>query len=277
MNLPQWLNASIQPTSETRAKGGESGYTEKWGQKVGTSESLVPQGFQELVPTVPTVPTEKQSPQKRHPPTPAKETAAYQNDTDVANRYAVSGDTRPPLAALPRQRLSVDLLQRVNLICRLERWPSADRAEWLGMLRAQIERDGVPPAMLVSTLDSHLARHHAGVDADDDREAIEERAAIMQHDGGWPRAEAERRASQANDCMSCRHWQGEATVPDARQRVAQMVGLPTPHKGNQSIGICGARYRPWRISNLASEADYTHWHFIGQCACQPARAQERAA
>ncbi|AUH49696.1 hypothetical protein CXB49_02035 [Chromobacterium sp. ATCC 53434] len=133
------------------------------------------------------------------------------------------------------------------------------------MLSAQIARDGVPAAELAAALDAHLARHHGGLD---DREAIEERAAIIEYDGGLPRAEAERRAGRVNDCIGCRHWRGETTVPDARQRAAQMVGLRTPHRGNATVGLCGARYRPWRVSNLAGTADYTRWHFIGQCAGQ---------
>ncbi|WP_434632961.1 hypothetical protein [Chromobacterium sp. CV08] len=181
-------------------------------------------------------------------------------------------EAKPSSAALP-----AGLNRRVERICRLERWSGADRAEWRSLLRAQISRDGVPPAELAAALDAHLARHHAGVDADDDREAVEERAAIIEHDGGLPRAEAERLAGRVNDCMRCRHWSGETTVPDARQRAVQMVGLHTPHRGNAAMGLCGARYRPWRASNLAGTADYIRWHFIGQCAFLPARIGDRAS
>ncbi|WP_146042095.1 hypothetical protein [Chromobacterium sinusclupearum] len=273
MNLPQWLKATIHPDPETAPDDEKSGYRKKWGQEVGTSEILTQQGFQEVVPTVPTVPTKKQSPGKTLATLPA-EAGDIPSAGDFAAGIVTALVMKQPL---PPATLPADLLERVNLICHLERWPSTDRAEWLGMLRAQIERDGVPVAELVAALDAHLERHHSGASADDDREAIEERAAIMEHDGGLPRAEAERRAKMANDCMTCRHWKGEVTVPDARQRAAQMVGLQTPHRGNATQGMCGARYRPWRISNLASEADYTRWHFIGQCAFQPAHTQERAA
>ncbi|MBT2866549.1 hypothetical protein JQK19_04775 [Chromobacterium violaceum] len=273
MNMPQWLNATIHQSGKSSPEEAKSGNTGTWEQKTGTPEILIQQGFQEVVPTVPTVPTEKQSPQKTLSSLPL-EGGAIPSAGDFAAGIVTALVMKQPM---PPAALPSDLLERVNLICNLERWPSAGRAEWLGMLRAQIERDGVPVAELVAALDAHLNRHHAGATADDDREAIEERAAIMEHDGGLSRAEAEHRAKQANDCMNCRHWKGEATVPDARQRAAQMVGLQTPHRGNATQGMCGARYRPWRISNMASEADYTRWHFIGQCAFQPAHIQEHAA
>ncbi len=274
MNLPQWLNATIHPAQENRPGEAKSGNTGTWEQKTGTAESLTQQGFQEFVPTVPTVPTEKQSPQKTHPATPSEGGNGLTSAGDIAAGLVTALVMRQPM---PPAALPADLLERVNLICSLGHWAPAERAEWLGMLRAQIERDGVPVAELVATLDAHLARHHAGVEADDDREAIEERAAIMEHDGGLVRAEAERRAGQVNDCMRCRHWKGEATIPNSRQHALQLVNPGHSYRGNTIMGACAKRYRPWRVSNLASEANYLRWHFIGQCAYQLARTREQAA
>lgn len=158
------------------------------------------------------------------------------------------------------------VLERVDRICRLERWRDADRAGWLETLGRQLHADGVPAAELVAALDAHLYVHHPEHANADDAEAFEERAAILEFDASLPRAEAERLAAKHNDCASCRHWHGEATIPDARQRAAMLVGLPAPRLNNATLGVCRARYRPWRISNLPGCADYLRWHYIGECA-----------
>lgn len=160
------------------------------------------------------------------------------------------------------------LLQRVDRICRLERWRDDDRAAWLQTLGRQLE-EGVPAAELIAALDAHLYVHHRKHAYADDVEAFEERAAILEFDAHLPRSQAERLAAKHNDCANCRHWRGEATIPDARQRAAMLVGLPAPRLGNATVGVCAAGYRPWRVSNLADSADYLRWHFIGECAAKP--------
>lgn len=62
--------------------------------------------------------------------------------------------------AVTKQTIPVELLERVNLIFRLESWIEADRLEWIGILQRQIERDNVPVSELITTLDAHLDRWH---------------------------------------------------------------------------------------------------------------------
>ncbi|WP_146176575.1 hypothetical protein [Chromobacterium sp. Panama] len=100
-------------------------------QKGGTAENRAQKGFQDVVPTVPSIPTQKQSPRNH-------------------DQTRFTTPTGWPF----------DLLERVDLICRLEGWDTASRAEWLDILRRQIERDDVPATELVSCLDTHLAQHH---------------------------------------------------------------------------------------------------------------------
>ncbi|POZ63895.1 hypothetical protein [Chromobacterium alticapitis] len=182
---------------------------------------------------------------------------------------------QPPRRASGGAPLPEMLLQRVNLVCALERWPGQARAEWLAVLSRQLARDGVPAAELAAALDAHLAIHASAHAAD--HEAFEERAAILEFDGGLPRAEAELKAARRNDCQGCRHWRGEATLPDARQRAAMLVGLAPARLGNATVGVCAARYRPWRASNIAGEADYLRWHYIGECSREPAATSPAAA
>ncbi|QEL56868.1 hypothetical protein [Chromobacterium paludis] len=166
----------------------------------------------------------------------------------------------------PRSLLPDYLMRRVDRICRLERWRDADRAGWLETLGRQLHEDGVPAAELVAALDAHLYVHHPEHAHPDDVEAFEEPAAILEFDAHLPRPPAERLAAKHNNCASCRHWHGEATIPDARQRAAMLAGLPTPRLGNATVGVCAAGYRPWRVSNLVDCADYLRWHYIGECA-----------
>ena len=192
---------------------------------------------------------------------------------DIAAGIVTAVAIRQPT---PAPALPADLLERVNLICRLEQWPAADRAEWLGILRRQIEQDGTPVRELVACLDAHLAKHHAGVAGDDDREAFEERAAIMQHDGGLTRCEAEEQAAKVNECLTCLHWRGEATIPSSRQQVQSLVNPASNFRQNKVIGACQARYRPWRSSSDPAQSQYLQWIFIGQCAYTPA-GKDKAA
>lgn len=261
MSIPAWLTGSLEGEPKTPVHQQESGYKEKWGQKVGTAGILTQQGFQDFVPTVPTVPTEKQSPRK-----------SEENTPKPGNPFTAVATAQPtPAPALP-----ADLLERVNLICRLEQWPAADRAEWLGILRRQVEQDGTPVCELVACLDAHLAKHYAGVAGGDDREAIEERAAIMEYDGGLPRAEAERLASQVNDCMTCCYWQGVQPYPNPRHKVLSGSG-PGHEPRSLLMGACARHQRPWRVSNVPGDANYSRWHLVGQCGYSKTVDWEQAA
>lgn len=259
MSIPAWLTGSLEGEPKTPVHQQESGYKEKWGQKVGTAGILTQQGFQDFVPTVPTVPTEKQSPRK-----------SEENTPKPGNPFTAMA-TGQPTPDLP-----ADLLGQVNLICRLEQWPAADCVEWLGILRRQVEQDGTPVRGLVAGLDAHLAKHHAGMVGNDDREAIEERAAIMEYDGGLLRAEAERLASQVNDCMSCRYWQGVQSYPSQRHKALRGSG-PSHEPRSLLMGACAKHQRPWRVSNVPGDANYSRWHLIGQCGYSKAVDWEHAA
>ena len=154
MIMDNWFDGILSEGQAAPARPLESGYKSEMGTKVGTAEILAQQGFQDFVPTVPTVPTEKQSPRK-----------SEENTPKPGNPFTAVATAQPtPAPALP-----ADLLERVNLICRLEQWPAADRAEWLGILRRQVEQDGTPVCELVACLDAHLAKHYAGVAGGDDR------------------------------------------------------------------------------------------------------------
>ncbi len=255
MSIPAWLTDSLEGEPKTPVHQQESGDKEKWWQKVGTAESLTHQWFKDFVPTVPTVPTEKQSPRN-----------SEENTPKPGNPFtAVATGQLPP--ALP-----ADLLERANL----EQWPAADRVEWLGILRRQLEQDGTPVRGLVACLDTHLAKHHAGMVGNDDREAIEERAAIMECDGGLLRAEAERLASQVNDCMTCRYWQGVQSYPSPRHKALRGSG-PSHEPRSLLMGACAKHQRPWQVSNVPGDANYSRWHLVGQCGYSKAVDWEHAA
>ncbi|MTD33442.1 hypothetical protein [Paludibacterium denitrificans] len=192
--MDSWLDSVLAVGEESPVCSPLSGNRAEGEQKVGTAESLMQQGFQDFVPTVPTVPTKKQSPRKSEENTPkAGETFTPVGDLTAGVVTALATGQATPAPTLP-----ADLLERTNLICQRERWPEADRVEWLDILRRQIDRDHVPVPELVATLDAHLARHHTPPDPEHDREAFEERAAILEYDGGLPRAEAERLAGQVH-------------------------------------------------------------------------------
>ena len=257
--MDNWFDGILSEGQAAPARPLESGYKSEMGTKVGTAEILAQQGFQDFVPTVPTVPTEKQSPRK-----------SEENTPKPGNPFTAMA-TGQPTPALP-----ADLLEQVNLICRLEQWPAADRVEWLGILRRQLEQDGTPVRGLVACLDTHLAKHHAGMVGNDDREAIEERAAIMECDGGLLRAEAERLASQVNDCMTCRYWQGVQSYPSPRHKALRGSG-PSHEPRSLLMGACAKHQRPWRVSNVPGDANYSRWHLVGQCGYSKAVDWEHAA
>ena len=253
--MDNWFDGILSEGQAAPARPLESGYKSEMGTKVGTAEILAQQGFQDFVPTVPTVPTEKQSPRN-----------SEENTPKPGNPFtAVATGQLPP--ALP-----ADLLERANL----EQWPAADRVEWLGILRRQLEQDGTPVRGLVACLDTHLAKHHAGMVGNDDREAIEERTAIMEYDGGLPQAEAERLASQVNDCMTCRYWQGVQSYPSPRHKALRGSG-PSHEPRSLLMGACAKHQRPWRVSNVPGDANYSRWHLVGQCGYSKAVDWEHAA
>ncbi|WP_157222120.1 hypothetical protein [Chromobacterium haemolyticum] len=244
MTLPKWLSTTLHPDDKTAPDNSKSGNTGTGEQKVGTSESQAQQGFQEVVPTVPTVPTKKQSPLK----------------------IDQEEEKTPP--GLPD-----DLRRRVAQICQLERWDAATRIAWQHTLRRQLDLDRVPVAELVSCLDAHLTRHHTHPA---DREAFEERAAIMEHDGGLPRARAETLAAQEGNCMNCAHWLGVQAYSENRYQALTAAGLPGKPR-SVVMGQCRHHHRPWRVSNLPSDPGYQHWHFLGICHYQPLQHWEQAA
>ncbi|NWK79816.1 hypothetical protein [Aquitalea sp. LB_tupeE] len=133
--MTDWLENALNESEKLTVCSQSSGNKTDWEQKVGTAESLIWQGFQEFVPTVPTVPTQKQ-----HPP------------KNAANA---------PFMARSSPALPADLLSKVNLICRLERWTRQDREEWLLILHRQITEDRTPAHELTQCLALHLAVHHA--------------------------------------------------------------------------------------------------------------------
>lgn len=270
--MDSWLDSALSGSEKSPVCSPLSGNRAEWEQKVGTAESLTQQGFQDSVPTVPTVPTILWSPRKSEENTP-KPGNPFAAVGDIAAGIVTAVATGQPT---PAPALPADLLERVNLICRFEQWPAADRAEWLGILRRQIEQDGTPVHELVACLDAHLAKHHAGVAGDDDREAFEERAAIMQHDGGLSHADAEEQAGKVNECLTCLHWRGEATIPSGRQQVLSLVNPASTFRQNKVIGACEAKYRPWRTSSDPAQSQYLQWVFIGQCAYTPAGKEQTA-
>lgn len=238
--MDSWLDSVLSEGGEAPNCHHQSADKQKWVQKVGTAESLAQQGFQDFVRTVRTVSTEKQSP---------RNTA----EKGVAKRY--------PLPA--------DLAELVAEVARLEGWPQNEQAEHLAIIGRQLACGECDAATIRTGWRAHLTRWH------DTREAIEERAAIMEYDGGLPRAEAERLAGQVNDCMTCRYWQGVQTYPDPRYKVMSSVGIESKPK-SLLMGACAKHQRPWRVSNIPGDADYNRWHLVGQCGYQTEEHQEAA-
>jgi hypothetical protein len=254
MSAFDWLSAEIGDKTE---QNGVSEHTEHTRQNMqngkcahtNTPQTRMDKGFQNREHTEHTEHTDFQSP---------RENTEKQGDSIPTDDTAAVIIQPPPRATIP-----ADLLTRVNLICRLESWVEVDRLEWIDILQRQIDNDKTPPAELVATLDAHLDRWHRNTSSDD-REVIEERAAIMEYDGGLPRAEAERLACIVNECTGCMFWKGAQSVPAGRYTALSAAGVDVKPKSN-IVGMCARYNKPWRVSNIASDPDYQRWHFIGQC------------
>lgn len=228
--MDSWLDGVLSEGGKTPDCPHQSADKQKWVQKVVTAESLTQQGFQDFVSTVRTVRTEKQSP---------RSTA----EKGVAKRY--------PLPA--------DLAELVAEVARLEGLPQDEHAEHLAIIGRQLVSGECDAATIRTGYRAHIVRWH------DTREAIEERAAIMEYDGGLPRAEAERLAVQLNDCMTCRYWQGVLAYPDPRYKVMSSVGIEAKPK-SLLMGACAKHQRPWRVSNIPGDSDYKRWQLVGKCS-----------
>ena len=77
------------------------------------------------------------------------------------------------------------------------------------------------------------------------------------------------RASQVNDCMSCRHWKGAQSVPASRYTALSAARVDVKPRSN-TVGMCARYNKPWRVSNIASDPDYQRWHYIGHCGREAA-------
>lgn len=236
--MDSWFDRILDEGQETPTCPRQSGYKSEVGTKVGTAESLAQQGFQDFAPTVP---TQKQSPRST-------------TGTGVETRVAIPAD----------------LAELVAEVARLEGWPQEEQAEHLAIIGRQLASGECDAATIRTGYRAYLARWH------DTREAIEERAAIMEYDGGLSRAEAERLAGQVNDCMSCRYWQGVQTYSDPRYKVMSSVGIASKHK-SLLMGACAKHQRPWRVSDIPGDADYNRWHLVGQCGREAAGEGRLAA
>jgi len=240
MSIPDWLATSLQHTAQNPALSAKSGYKIEVGTKVGTAESLTQQGFQGFVPTVPTVPTKKQS--------PGKTTETGGNAPAVAANDADTGHPIPD-----------DLPGLVSRVATLEGWPQELQAEHLAIIRRQLVSGECDADTIRAGWLAHIDRWH------NVREAIEERAAIMEYDGGVPRKQAEELAAADNQCLACCHWRGELTTTDDRTMALSLVGVKQAPRASRTMGICAKRYKPWRVSNIPGDADYSRWHIVGHC------------
>lgn len=192
--MDNWFDGILSEGQAMPVHSLESGYKSEMVQKWVQRKSLPSKGFRTLYPLYPLYPPKNSHPERVRKTPP-----------ETGQPFTAVPTGQPtPVPALP-----ADLLERANL----EQWPAADRVEWLGILRRQLEQDGTPVRGLVACLDTHLAKHHAGMVGNDDREAIEERAAIMECDGGLLRAEAERLASQVNGLHDLPLLAGCAALP----------------------------------------------------------------
>ena len=77
------------------------------------------------------------------------------------------------------------------------------------------------------------------------------------------------RASQVNDCMSCRHWKGAQSVPASRYTALSAARVDVKPRSN-TVGMCARYNKPWRVSNIASDPDYQRWQYIGHCGREAA-------
>lgn len=239
--MESWLDSVLSKDGEAPNCSQRSADKEEWVQNVVTAESLIQKGFQEFVSTVRTVRTDFESPR---------------------NTAGTEGEIRVAIPA--------DLTELVAEVARLEGWPQDELAEHSAIIGRQLASGECDAATIRTSYRAHIARWH------DTREAIEERAAIMEYDGGLPRAEAERLAGQVNDCMTCRYWQGVQTYHDPRYKALTSAGVVAKPK-SLLMGACAKHQRPWRVSNIPGDADYNRWHLVGQCGYCKGMDWEQAA
>ena len=240
MSIPDWLATTLQPTATSLAAFPKRGNGEQGEQEGGTAECLIQQGFQGFCSHVPTVPTKKQS--------PGKMTETGGNAPAVAANDADTGHPIPD-----------DLAGLVSRVATLEGWPQELQAEHLAIIRRQLVSGECDAETIRAGWLAHIDRWH------NVREAIEERAAIMEYDGGVPRKQAEQLAATDNQCLACRHWRGELTTTDDRTMALSLVGVKQAPRASRTMGICAKRYKPWRVSNIPGDADYSRWHIVGHC------------
>lgn len=164
-----------------------------------------------------------------------------------------------------------DLAGLVLQVATLEGWPQDLQIEHLAIIRRQLAAGECDADTIRTGWQAHIDRWY------NLREAIEERAAIMEYDGGHERQQAESLAATDNQCLSCRHWQGEHTAPDDRAMALSLVGVKQTPRASKTLGICGKRYKPWRVSNIPGHAQYGQWHYIGQCNRQDKEEVRQAA
>jgi len=43
------------------------------------------------------------------------------------------------------------------------------------------------------------------------------------------------------------------------------------------MGACARHQRPWRVSNVPGDANYSRWHLVGQCGYSKTVDWEQAA
>lgn len=240
MSIPDWLATTLQPTATSPAVLPKRGNGEQGEQEGGTAESLIQQGFQGFCSHFPTVPTKKQS--------PGKTTETGGNAPAVAANDADTGHPIPD-----------DLAGLVSRVATLEGWPQDLQAEHLAIIRRQLVSGECDADTIRAGWLAHIDRWH------NVREAIEERAAIMEYDGGVPRTLAEQLAATDNQCLTCHHWRGELTTTDDRTMALSLVGVKQAPRASRTMGICAKRYKPWRVSNIPGDADYSRWHIVGHC------------
>ncbi|WP_144373374.1 hypothetical protein [Vogesella urethralis] len=147
----------------------------------------------------------------------------------------------------------------MSRVATLEGWPQELQAEHLAIIRRQLVSGECDADTIRAGWLAHIDRWH------NVREAIEERAAIMEYDGGVPRKQAEQLAAADNQCLACRHWRGELTTTDDRTMALSLVGVKQAPRASRTMGICAKRYKPWRVSNIPGDADYSRWHIVGHC------------
>lgn len=133
------------------------------------------------------------------------------------------------------------------------------QAEHIAILTRQLASGTMSAESIAEGWQAHLDRWH------DTSEAIAERAAIMEYDGGLSRQQAQTLAATENDCDSCQHWQGVLPCHEQRNAARTVAGLSDKPR-SAIMGSCAKCHRPWRVSNVAGSAAYGRWHFLGRCS-----------